>query len=235
MNYLQLAQRLRRESGLAGTSLTSTIVGAIGDSQRLVDWIADAWRELQNEVHERRWRWLRAQCLGDIVSPTMAYTIDELLGVSAGATRFAFWVPQSRVYRPTVYLASTPGTEWHLTFMPYETFRQLFLIGQPAGGPPQCWSISPSNQLLIGPPPDQAYKVRADYYRAPQELASDTDTPEMPTQHHMVIVWKALVDYGSYDAGQEVIARARDNLDDTYMALLLSQAEAPEVAAPPLA
>ena len=52
---------------------------------------------------------------------------------------------------------------------------------------------------------------------------ADTDTPAMPTRFHSLIVWRALTEYGGYDAASEVFQRADRNYTMAMPALLQSQ------------
>jgi hypothetical protein len=54
MTYLQLLQALHREAGLAG-SAPSSVTGTTGMPQKLANWIAAAWIEIQSA---RKWSFL---------------------------------------------------------------------------------------------------------------------------------------------------------------------------------
>jgi hypothetical protein len=41
-----------------------------------------------------------------------------------------------------------------------------------------------------------------------QVLALATDTPEMPSDYHMLIVYRAMIDYGYLEVAPEVLNRA---------------------------
>jgi hypothetical protein len=42
-------------------------------------------------------------------------------------------------------------------------------------------------------------------------MTVDTDTPMIPTRFHNLIVWRALAEYGGFDAASEVFTRADRN------------------------
>lgn len=234
MNYLQLVNRVKRESPHTGGDLAS-LASAVGQTAKMVGWVQDAWNEIQNMCSQFNWKWMRARALGDVtVVGGMAYTIDQLLGVAAGTTRFRRWQPETDEYRITAYLDAQPQNEWHLRFLDYETFDMRFLRGQHAAGPPQFWSTSPTNQLLVGPTPDQSYKVRADYWKSNQILTADTDIPEMPVDFHMMIVWKALNDSGAFDAASETVARSYGHYERIESDLIADQRQTMTITARPL-
>ncbi len=222
MNFLQLAQRAKSEAELAGPVPTA-VATATGNTLRLVNALADAWTQIQ--LLPFGWRWMRAQALGDIgAAGGMQYTIDALLSVSAGTTRFAKWAPETWDYCVTAYVASNPAAEWNLQWLPYEQFRSLFLVRQHVAGPPTYWSVANNGDMLIGPTPDASYKLRADYFKSPQSLALDADVPECPSQYHMAIVWKALASRGTAGAEPETVARAVGHYSEIEAALIRDQA-----------
>ena len=57
MNYLGMVQRLRQETGYSETG-PSAVTGQTGMHARAVDWIADAYTEIQNRDY---WRWMRKE------------------------------------------------------------------------------------------------------------------------------------------------------------------------------
>ena len=57
MNYLELCRRARRECGIAGAETDPTAVTSqVGEYRRLVDWVSEAWTEIQGRHTD--WRWL---------------------------------------------------------------------------------------------------------------------------------------------------------------------------------
>lgn len=78
MNFLALVNRLKVEAGRSGGAV-GDVVSATGDDARLVNWINDAWLELQRRPHG--WTWMRAELSGFSVVGTNDY----------GAEDFDFW------------------------------------------------------------------------------------------------------------------------------------------------
>lgn len=229
MNLLQLLQRWKRETSIPGPA-PATVAGVANNIERGIDWINDTYTEIQNKP--RNWKWMRATAVGDITTSVLQYTIDELLGVAAGATRFRRFVSQSQFYRVTAYVDGTPENEFKLRWLPWDDFRQRFLIGAPQGAAPQYWSESPAGKMAINPP-DQAYKLRFDYWRSNAPLlAVDSDTPEFPSDFHMVLVWGALNKYGSRLAAPEVVARSANAYEALFGQLDANQGEQIEFEAP---
>ena len=72
MNFLQLVQRTKRESGLQGSD-PATIAAAIVDNRRVVDWVEDSLRDI--ETMPREWRWMRIAMLGTATVGVSSYMV----------------------------------------------------------------------------------------------------------------------------------------------------------------
>lgn len=203
MNLLALAQRLHRESARSGSGPTS-ITGATKDHARLFDWIADAWLELQSRPID--WRWMRKSLDGDTTLTQTSYTGAEL-----GAADFGRWRVPSDEYTVKAYLAANPTRVWKLRWVPLESFKTTYIDAEPNAAQPIDWSIADDDSLLIGPLSDQVYKIRAEYLMAPTLLEDDADEPEFATQHHLMLMWRALMEVGKFDNAPDVLARAAAN------------------------
>lgn len=218
MNLLQIARRVKSESGRSGTG-PAALSTAAGDDLRIFNAAADAWRELQMEP--LNWAWMRSEADKALTSGVCLQTL-ALLGI----TDLERWVEPTDEYQLTAYMASDPSQEWPLQKLSYETFRQRFLVGTHEAGAPQFVAFAKDGALLIGPKPDAAaYKVRGSYYTMPSELDDDAATPEMPERFHMILVWMALMQVGASDASAEHYARARESADVIHSALVDSQGE----------
>ncbi|MBI5270707.1 MAG: hypothetical protein HY856_13630 [Burkholderiales bacterium] len=219
LTLLQLVNRVRREAGVPGAALAS-VSQAVGDSARIVGWVADCWKDVQ--LLPYNWRWMRGAASGQFPAGVSARSLDELLGTPGN--RFSRWLAPSRHYAP---VATDPasGSSWRQSWLPFELFRDRFVAVSSQAGPPQFWTSGLDGRLLIGPTPDKAYTVAADYFMSPQELAGDGDSPDMPGEFHSMLVWRALAEYGAYDAAPEVISRAADRAETMLTALITAQGE----------
>lgn len=227
MNWLQLAQAVKREAALSGGGPVAYST-ASGDDARIFQWVNWAARDIT--LSREDWRWRRG-------AATLASTTAKANAYSAfGLTDFASWKPDSRFYHPSAYRVSDGiASEKPLMWLAYEDYRRQFLTGAPATGAVQYWSISPAEEFLIGPEPDGAHFVRADYVKDYTDLSADASTPTIPTRFHMLIVWKALMEYGGFDAATEVFQRAQLNYLQMWPQLVQSQLEAPSIVARGLA
>lgn len=227
MNYLQIAQAVKRESGLPGaiTGVSTTV----GEDVRIFNWVNWAARDIS--LAREDWRWRRG--MATAASTTLQ---TNTAAASFGLTDFASWKGANSTYKPTAYrLSDGAAMEQALQWMTYDQFRMTFLVGAQTPGAAQYWSISPSEEFLLGPAPDSAHFIRADYVKDYTDLVADTDVPAMPARFHMMIVWRALLEYGGFDAASEVYQRAEQNYKLMWTSLVQNQLEAPSVMARSLA
>jgi hypothetical protein len=225
VNFLQLAQRLHRETGRSGSGPAS-ITGASNEHLRLFDAIADANRVIELKAERYDWKWMRkllpSTASTDLVS--LAYT-----GATLGAADFGRWRRPSESggddleYTVKAYLPSAPTNVWQLDFLPYEAFRFSYYDTEQAAGNPRHWSISDAEELLIGPKSSEVHRVKAAYRAGVAALEDDGDTPTLPADFHMIIVWRALIDMGTFDAASEVLARAQRNFAEMEHLLIMDQ------------
>jgi hypothetical protein len=230
VNLLQLTQALKRETGLSGAG-PSSVVTATGDDARLFGWINWAWRDIQL-MHES-WLWRRGSALGQTTTPSMAH---DIIAPGFGLSDFGGWKNESREYKPSAWRVSDgQQSEQALSYMTWDEYRARFIAGTHEAGAVRFWSTSPDGVLWLGPIPDSAHMVRADYIKDVIDLLADTDTPAMPSRFHNIIIWRALIEYGGYDAASEVYQRADRNYSLAMPALLRSQLPAIRIMARPLA
>lgn len=201
MNYLELINRLRRECGVSGPALANLDTLSL-ESRRMVDWIADAWVDIQ-ALHDD-WQFMRRTVVFSAVPEQQVYTAQDA-GIDA---TFGNWKRDS-------FTCSSAGQgfgdESDLLFMDYDQFRRMYQFGaaRTAYTRPRFVTVTPDKSLALGPAPDQAYVIQGDYYARPVRLANATDEPSIPAQHHLMIVFKAMMAYGAFEAATEVYGRGQ--------------------------
>lgn len=179
--FLELVQRVARDSGTVSGGQPSTVSGQTGRLAKIVEWTRDAWLKIQNR--HVAWLWMQDEFEIETISGTQRYTGAAIPRWGAWATTGhpgdeAFWL-----YRTSLGRAD----EGILRFLPWETFRGTQLRGAPQTGHPLYFSISPAQELVLSPIPDAAFTVTGPMRKSPQDLAANDDVPEMPTRHHLVI------------------------------------------------
>lgn len=188
MNYLALVQDLARQSGtLAGGVTISSVSGLTGRGEKLANWIASAWTDIQNQ---RRWNFLRSTFSSALIVNTTTYTSS-----SFSLTRFSAWVEDTRAYKPmTIYDGDIGQTdEGEITQISYEQWRAKYDRGSHDATRPIEWAISPAREFCVGCKPDDDYTLRGEYWKSPQTLSGNTDEPEAPSHLHKIIVYRAMV------------------------------------------
>lgn len=231
MNRLQLCQRAITECAASGTPLATTI-NQVGEQARFVGWLDQAWSELQTE-HDN-WGFMRSSnLLGAGMSfVTVAGQAAYPLGSGAGTcgvpvANFGKWDRES--FRNYTTAAGFQN-EMLLDDIPYDVWRDSYMLGamRAVQTRPVAVAIGPNQSVCLGPPPNGNYTVTGDFFMAPTVMAADTDVPAgLPVQFHMLLIYKAMQFYGSYEAAPEVFQRGTAG-----WSLLLAELEAiylPEV------
>lgn len=222
MNFLAIVQRLKRESGRSSNAIASpaSFATATVDDQRLIDAASDAWLEILREPY--KWRWRRRTATPVAVAVGLKTYTSSDLGVAGEIWRLK---RPSLYYAPTMYVDGQLGTEWALDWIEYDEYRARYVATYTDDAQPLHWSVSPTEELLIGPGPSQAYMLRFDYYTAANPLVDETDAPDMPVEYHPLVVWRALMDVAAIDAAPEVYTRAMNNYNKMLNALIRDEAE----------
>ena len=208
MNYLQLANRLRLESGgISGTGPTTVVGNSNNEYARVCNWIADADVEIQLKYDD--WRFMWNQFSLATVAGTAEYTEATITGsASLGVSRYDL---ESFRY----YLTSAGiGNEQHIIHREYRYFRERWLIGNnraSTGAPSEC-TFLPNRKIHLAPIPNAIYTVTGDFYRNSVRMTLDGDEPLYPSQFHMLPVWWALVKYAGLEEAPAVYTNAQNQL-----------------------
>lgn len=215
MTYLELCQQLRQEASDVGTGPTA-VTNQVGLLGRIVSWVESAYTEIQNRhATEPSWRWLRHGFTVATTDGDDSYAYGDCTDstTSLAITRFSTWHTKDVYNPPTVYLTSSGvGTQTRMTFLSWEDFRYIYRVGTQNTGYPIHISEDPQQNLVLGPIPNGIYTITGEYIRSAQVLAADSDVPEMPTQFHMAIVYKAMIKYGFREFAPEIIQTAKEDL-----------------------
>lgn len=216
MNFLAIVQDLREQCGVSASAENAqptTVLNQTGEMLRLVNWTKRAWLSIQNS--RDWWLWMSSDFTLNVAANVGEYLptagIDDRTGLAIN--RFARWHRRSlRLYRQGV------GTtdEQFLVDWDFEKFRDAYLFAgqRDQRNRPVVWAERPETRgILLGDVPDQAYTIRGRYQRGPQNLAIDADIPELPDRFHPLIVYRAMMYYGKYEAAPEVLAQGQEEFD----------------------
>lgn len=197
--FLKLCQDVAKDSGtVSNIGQPATTTNQSGRLLRITGWVAEAYDDIQRE--QNAWRWMHDDFSGPAVAAVQEYNA-EAMGITE---RFSRWVVKGEgeenlftCYRNDLGQAD----EGFLHFVEWPKFRRQLMIGSEATRQdrPVYITVDDANRIRLWPIPDVAYTIRGRYYKAPQNLAVDDDTPEMPAEFHDAIKWLALVKLGTFD------------------------------------
>jgi hypothetical protein len=217
MTFLQLVQRLKRECGVSGAD-PATLQGVLpGEIARLANWASEAWMEIQRERSD--WFFLRQP---------VSFTATAAAGRSYTPTQAG--IPLLASYKLDSFrcYASALGqsNEQILPWLPYDSFRNLYLFGANAQQQtrPVLFSVDPQKNFVLGPAPNADHVISGEAFLAPQPLVLDADAPSMPSQFHMLVVYKAMQYYGAYENAPEVHDRGLVHYGPMLSRLTIDQA-----------
>ena len=205
-NFLELVKDLARQDGSISPVSITSVENQTGRPEKMVNFIQKAYTNIQN--WRRDWGWLVEEFTGTLIPGTPIYT-----AASFNLTRWANWVEDASAdfYLPMSLRDPALGLadEGEIDQVYYEYWRGRWGRGDQNDiywDRPVEWAITPKKELAFGPWPDDAYIIRGQYQKGPQQLLVNADVPEMPARYHDVIVWEALrlllVHDGAYQESQ---------------------------------
>lgn len=123
-------------------------------------------------------------------------------------------------------------TETPLWPMDYDNWRDTYQFGATRNtySRPVTLALAPNDALVCGPVAASGYTLIGDYYKRPTALVADSDTPTMPVQFHMAIVYKAMTYYGASEAAPEVHDFGAQKYEQIFRQLVIHQAPRIQVA-----
>ena len=180
--FLELVQLLHQESGSTGVQ-PSSVVSQTGERKELVDYVANADKEIQTYWHN--WKFLRD------TTTFSETTIANQQFISKPAT-LNFW--DTRTLRIDGQLIDVVEYEEVLSEVFDTTSRKE----------PSRIIIMPDRRLRLDPIPDGAYTFTGDFFKKPVKMTVNSSVSLIPEEfHETVILGKALIQYAdSKNAGE---------------------------------
>ena len=217
MNFLQLSQRLRQEAGLTSSGPTTT-VNQTGISKQIVDWINTAYIDILSQ--HTLWRFMQEPFSFDTTASKREYSILE-----TGVTDLETWKVDDYGSFRVYFTSSGVANEQFMYPILWDDYRQMYLYGatRTAEGLPSYFSVQPDKSLNFYLVPDNIYTIVGEYFKTPTELSGDEDIPIIPTQFHMIIIWRALMFYAGFDASNEKYAMCKNEYTKLLMRLEMDQ------------
>lgn len=215
MDYLALFSRAVQESGIAGADPT-TVLNQASRRKKMVDWVKQAWIDIQ--LMRPNWLFMNSQ-----FSFATVVALRDYLASSYGISDMKLWDTSSFLIYETAVGESDQNT---LLYLPYGKWRAQYRsqMGDRSDGRPQLFTILPNNQVRFEPRPDKIYTIEGDYKRSTQEFTANTDVPtNLPDDFHMIIVWKALMDYAFKENAPDTLEQAEVNFGNLLVRLEIEQ------------
>lgn len=200
MNFLELCQRTASEcsASLTGPDSTVSQTGRLG---QIVKWVNAAWMDIQTR-HDN-WLWMRGSFSVSTTSGDGVYAYTDCTDVDTSATITAFRAWDREKFK--IYLTSAgANSETYLIPISYDLWYSRFNTGSQTNSFPRYVAVDNARRFLLGAKPDGIYTVRGEYIKAATELSGNSDTPGMPSEYHMAIVYRAMMKYGRYTGAAEV-------------------------------
>ena len=195
-DFLSMCKNVAQDAGLSGS--INSVANNTGDLARVVRYVREACVAI-----ESRW--------GDW---KFNYKSGYTTMLGAGLSTYAAPADLHRWNKDRMYINGNKVPKH--TVLEYHEFR-----GWPiqTTGTPAAVVIMPDNALLFYPAPDSDSVFTADYYKAAADLTDNTDIPNVPQRYCPVIQAYALLAYAQYDASDELIVKAQQDIT-TWDALL---------------
>ena len=209
MNYLQLSQELARKAGVSGQP--ASVTGQSGEMLRLVNWIAQAWTEIQ--LSNPRWPFLWER---------------TTLPAYAGQSDYELPANARHLDEDEIEFYDASESKWFfIDCVPFKDFDRLYRH-ETTPGRPQVATRTPAGKLRFYPIPDSASdEIQITYYQNPIQLSANTDTPDIDEAYHQAIVYLALKYYGEYEQDMEVVNVA--NLEYQRLMSLMANEVLPDI------
>jgi len=196
VTFLELCQSLRRQIGAAGSG-PANVAGQSGEYARIVEWIRTEWTRIQQR-HER-WRFAWAQGSVDLDSQFREFALPQDLSV---------------IDEQTLRIGKT-----NVSLLPWARFRDDYRESTGVREP-RLAAIAPDGLIYLESEPPVGSRLTFEYWRTPQVLNDNSDTPRCPAVYHDVIVYAAMIQYGLYENAPEVVQQGRSNFSGVYQEMV---------------
>ena len=228
MTFLELCQRTRLECGVSGTG-PATVTSQTGQLLKIVNWVTQAWLEIQNM--RPNWRFMWKEFTFNTVAGTRDYAPADV-----SITDLDQWDTNSFL----IYKTATGTSDQNpLPFLEYGKWRPAYRnqMAERDNDRPMLFTLMPDDDSVrFEPCPDAIFTIDGDYKRTAQTFSASADTPTgFPSKFHMMIVYKAMQYYGFHESAPDVLSEGEALFDQWLMILEREQLPPMSIGSDPLA
>ena len=204
VTFLQMCQQVRQETGLQGVGPVS-VVAAIGEEKKIVDWVRAAWEEVQRLRSD--WTFMQA----DFSMTTEAGIMRYPLVATSGLDHL------SKIYTDMVTARAvndSRSAEATIHYIDYPGWRRQYDVGIVAQGPVAGFSVAPGGDLLVFPKPDGGYVLRGCGRLRVQHLADNNDVIRLDDEYVDVVKWRAVMMFAGFEEAAAIYQHAEINYNN---------------------
>lgn len=178
MTFLEIAQKVARESGITTNGPTS-VIGQQGSIGKVIYWVLDAVLDVINESEFFSFMW--AQVTSTTVIGQDKYTLADL-GAADLKSMDVMKTGENILYS-----------------VPWETWKTINRNYSRAPQAPYEYTITPDRQVILFPTPNEELTITLDYYRKAVLPVESTDELIIPVDCQQIVVQKALMYYSVHE------------------------------------
>jgi hypothetical protein len=198
VTFLELCKTVRQELGISGNGPAS-VSSTIYQEKALIDWVKAA--DLLVQRLHPDWDFLWSSWTQETTAGTQDYDAPADLGM---------WDRES--------FALERGTSNGQRLSEKDFRADRNYVTERENATPVNFIVLPSQNVRLYPPPDDAYTLSADYWKAPVAMSENTDESVIPEQYRRIIVARAKMFYAeeaeTFNLYQTYGAEFNDLLND---------------------
>lgn len=183
MTFIQLVSAVRSRMGIQGSGPTD-VSSATAVELDIVESVQDTWNDIQS--YRQDWKWMKASDSFNTVAATKVYSAETILG----------YPYRLRKWDKDTFYATINSKHSKLTYYDYDKFIYLHQ-DETSGNQPAIFTIRPWDSAIIINYPDAAYPISLNYWKSAQSLSVNSDTPELPSHFHRLIMYGATANYAA--------------------------------------
>jgi hypothetical protein len=179
---------MAREVGIPGSG-PSSVTPTSEEEKDVVRQIKDADIDIQRRWFNWNYLWAEAS----ITTSSGTSTITSPTDLAQWNIDCVVFDPTSDNYQP-------------LEYVPWNEYKDQYKYGTVDSGTPEVFSVKPDNVIDLYPTPDSSTVIKAEYWKTPTELSSDSDVSAIPSRFHRMIICRAKIYYAEQNDALEILS-----------------------------